>query len=102
MSAELVQELFKMTEDSAKCKIKLLNNCVYLCINHECSKCILGNGGFGQVLKGTLLDGRPVAIKRISLRTNGSEELIEANILSQAIHLNILRYIFSFMDSRQL
>eukprot|EP00257_Ricinus_communis_P026710 XP_025014124.1 putative cysteine-rich receptor-like protein kinase 43 isoform X1 [Ricinus communis] len=64
----------------------------------------LGQGGFGEVYKGTLPDGREIAIKRLYVgRKNGVVEICnEMDIISRAQHKNLVRFLgccFTSMDS---
>ncbi|KAM7275421.1 hypothetical protein ACFE04_017287 [Oxalis oulophora] len=55
----------------------------------------LGEGGFGPVYKGKLNDGREVAVKRLSLRSNqGKKEFLnEAKLLSRVQHRNVVNLL---------
>ncbi|XP_041016526.1 L-type lectin-domain containing receptor kinase IX.1-like [Juglans microcarpa x Juglans regia] len=56
----------------------------------------LGQGGSGQVYKGTLSDlGRPVAVKRILTESEHSQSLFinEVKIISRLIHRNLVQFI---------
>ncbi|MCL7042708.1 hypothetical protein MKW94_007800, partial [Papaver nudicaule] len=55
----------------------------------------LGQGGFGEVFKGTLADGREIAIKRLYVSpTNRSEEIFnEMNVISHCHHKNLVRFL---------
>ncbi|PWA41454.1 somatic embryogenesis receptor kinase 2 [Artemisia annua] len=58
------------------------------------NKNILGRGGFGKVYKGRLTDGSLVAVKRLKEeRTPGGELQFqtEVEMISMAVHLNLLR-----------
>ncbi|KAK9272646.1 hypothetical protein L1049_003022 [Liquidambar formosana] len=64
----------------------------------------LGQGGFGEVFKGTLPDGREIAIKRLYISGKcGSEEVLnELDIISRAQHRNLVRFLgccFTNIDS---
>lgn len=55
---------------------------------------LLGRGGFGKVYKGRLLDGSLIAIKRLNEDRIGTGErqfLMEVEIISMAVHQNLLR-----------
>uniref|UniRef100_A0A0D9WNI2 non-specific serine/threonine protein kinase n=1 Tax=Leersia perrieri TaxID=77586 RepID=A0A0D9WNI2_9ORYZ len=55
---------------------------------------LLGRGGFGKVYKGRLLDGSLIAIKKLNEDRNGTGErqfLMEVEIISMAVHQNLLR-----------
>lgn len=57
---------------------------------------IIGQGGFGKVYRGVLLDGRKVAVKRLSDYHNpGGEEAFqrEIQLISVAVHKNLLQLI---------
>ncbi|KAI3997681.1 hypothetical protein MKX01_040654 [Papaver californicum] len=55
----------------------------------------LGQGGFGEVFKGTLADGREIAVKRLYVSpTNRSEEIFnEMNVISHCHHKNLVRFL---------
>ncbi|XP_042497666.1 uncharacterized protein LOC122076436 [Macadamia integrifolia] len=55
----------------------------------------LGQGGFGPVFKGTLPDGREVAIKRLSISSEqGSDEFMnEAMLIMRLQHKNLVRLL---------
>ncbi|KAJ8549897.1 hypothetical protein K7X08_033604 [Anisodus acutangulus] len=55
----------------------------------------IGQGGFGEVFKGTLPDGREIAIKRMFLTTKIRNEEIsnEIDIIGQAQHQNLVRFL---------
>ncbi|KAG5241535.1 cysteine-rich receptor protein [Salix suchowensis] len=64
----------------------------------------LGRGGFGEVFKGTLPDGREIAIKRlyISRKFRVQEIRYEMDIIGRAQHKNLVRFLgccFTTMDS---
>ncbi|KAF6154934.1 hypothetical protein GIB67_018371 [Kingdonia uniflora] len=57
---------------------------------------IIGQGGFGKVYKGALLDGRKVALKRLTDQHNPGGEAAfqrEVELISVAVHRNLLRLI---------
>ncbi|XP_019223723.1 PREDICTED: putative cysteine-rich receptor-like protein kinase 43 isoform X2 [Nicotiana attenuata] len=58
-------------------------------------ECKIGQGGFGEVFKGTLPDGREIAIKRMFLTTKIRNEEIsnEIDIIGQAQHQNLVRFL---------
>ncbi|KAF3332922.1 Receptor-like serine/threonine-protein kinase ALE2 [Carex littledalei] len=67
--------------------------------------CMLGEGGFGRVFKGVLIDGTAVAIKKL---TNGGHQgdkefLVEVEMLSRLHHRNLVKLIgyYSSRDSTQ-
>ncbi|MCD7463851.1 histidine kinase osmosensor [Datura stramonium] len=66
--------------------------------NNFSSKNILGKGGFGNVYKGHLPDGTPVAVKRLNDgNAIGGEKQFqtEVEMISLAVHRNLLR-LFGF------
>ncbi|KAF3685962.1 putative high affinity nitrate transporter 2.7-like isoform X1 [Capsicum annuum] len=61
----------------------------------------IGQGGFGEVFKGTLPDGREIAIKRMFLTTKIRNEEVsnEIDIIGLAQHQNLVRLLgFCFND----
>ncbi|PIA36741.1 hypothetical protein AQUCO_03200009v1 [Aquilegia coerulea] len=63
----------------------------------------LGQGGFGTVYKGTLLDGKEVAVKRLS-RTSwqGSEEFMnEIILIAKLQHRNLVRLLGCCLEDRE-
>ncbi|KAK4490765.1 hypothetical protein RD792_001473 [Penstemon davidsonii] len=62
--------------------------------NNFSSKNILGKGGFGNVYKGYLQDGSPVAVKRLKdgSAVGGTRQFqTEVEMISLAVHRNLLR-----------
>ncbi|CAI5527667.1 unnamed protein product [Closterium sp. Naga37s-1] len=57
------------------------------------STLLLGEGGYGLVYRGSLRDGKQVAIKLLKKERRGSEEAFinEVNAISGAVHRNLLR-----------
>ncbi|CAI5946668.1 unnamed protein product, partial [Closterium sp. NIES-65] len=57
------------------------------------SSLLLGEGGYGLVYRGSLRDGKQVAIKLLKKERRGSEEAFinEVNAISGAVHRNLLR-----------
>uniref|UniRef100_A0A7N0U2Q0 Uncharacterized protein n=1 Tax=Kalanchoe fedtschenkoi TaxID=63787 RepID=A0A7N0U2Q0_KALFE len=55
----------------------------------------IGKGGFGEVYKGTLKDGREFAIKRLFMHGKSRSEDIynEMDIISKAQHKNLVRFL---------
>ncbi|PIA61823.1 hypothetical protein AQUCO_00200073v1 [Aquilegia coerulea] len=55
----------------------------------------LGQGGFGEVFKGCLGDGREIAVKRlfVSSTTQSQDVVNEVNIISLAEHRNLVRFL---------
>ncbi|KAF7819552.1 putative cysteine-rich receptor-like protein kinase 43 [Senna tora] len=55
----------------------------------------LGQGGYGEVYKGTLPDGREIAIKRMILSgKHGTEDVYnEMDVISRAQHKNLVRFL---------
>ncbi|GAB2287230.1 hypothetical protein Dimus_021612 [Dionaea muscipula] len=73
---------------------------VQLATDDFCESNVIGQGGFGKVYKGTLMDGTKVAIKRLLLsdyyhNPAGGEAafLREVQLISVAVHRNLLRLI---------
>ncbi|KAL8048442.1 hypothetical protein ABFX02_07G066200 [Erythranthe guttata] len=67
--------------------------------------CILGEGGFGRVFKGVLIDGTAVAIKKLSTggQQGDKEFLVEVEMLSRLHHRNLVKLVgyYSNRDSSQ-
>ncbi|XP_058088871.1 cysteine-rich receptor-like protein kinase 2 [Magnolia sinica] len=55
----------------------------------------LGQGGFGEVYKGVLADGREITVKRlfINARSRSIEVYNEMNVVSRAQHKNLVRFL---------
>ncbi|XP_055805764.1 protein NSP-INTERACTING KINASE 1-like [Solanum dulcamara] len=74
--------------------------------NNFSNKNILGKGGFGNVYKGHLPDGTPVAVKRLNDgNAIGGEKQFqtEVEMISLAVHRNLLRlYGFCMTQSEKL
>lgn len=66
---------------------------------------MVGEGGFGQVFKGVLSDGTPVAIKKITCggHQGDKEFLVEVDMLSRLHHRNLVKLVgyYSSHDSSQ-
>ncbi|KAI4370959.1 hypothetical protein MLD38_019245 [Melastoma candidum] len=65
--------------------------------------CKLGQGGFGPVYKGTLADGREIAVKRLS-RTScqGLRELKnEATLIAELQHRNLVKLLGSCIEEHE-
>ncbi|EOY28575.1 Cysteine-rich RLK 10 [Theobroma cacao] len=84
--------------------------------NHFCDENKLGEGGFGPVYKGTLADGKEIAVKRLS-RTSGQgllEFKNEVMLIARLQHRNLVRLlgcclekneqllVYEFMPNRSL
>ncbi|XWS12786.1 hypothetical protein CRYUN_Cryun37aG0120200 [Craigia yunnanensis] len=84
--------------------------------NHFCNENRLGEGGFGPVYKGTLADGKEIAVKRLS-RTSGQgllEFKNEIMLIARLQHRNLVRLlgccleknekllVYEFMPNRSL
>ncbi|KAF2542092.1 hypothetical protein F2Q70_00034440 [Brassica cretica] len=63
--------------------------------NNFNESCKLGVGGYGEVFKGTLSDGREIAIKRLHISGNKTREEIhnEIDVISRCQHKNLVRLI---------
>ncbi|KAF5185205.1 kinase family protein [Thalictrum thalictroides] len=63
--------------------------------NHFNESNKLGQGGFGEVFKGCLGDGREIAVKRlfVSSTTQTQDVVNEVNIISLAEHRNLVRFL---------
>ncbi|CAA7029718.1 unnamed protein product [Microthlaspi erraticum] len=63
--------------------------------NNFCSSNKLGQGGFGPVYKGKLLDGLEIAVKRLSSSSGqGTEEFMnEITLISKLQHRNLVRLL---------
>ncbi|XP_059451385.1 cysteine-rich receptor-like protein kinase 46 [Corylus avellana] len=64
----------------------------------------LGQGGYGEVFKGTLPDGREIAIKRLYVSGKGRTDDVynEMDIIRRAQHKNLVRFLgccFTHIDS---
>ncbi|XP_022773678.1 putative cysteine-rich receptor-like protein kinase 43 [Durio zibethinus] len=55
----------------------------------------LGSGGYGEVFKGTLPDGREIAIKRlyVNRKSRNDEIYNEMDVISRAQHKNLVRFL---------
>ncbi|KAI6673716.1 hypothetical protein NL676_001622 [Syzygium grande] len=63
---------------------------------------VLGQGGFGKVYRGTLLDGSPVAIKRSTEQSGDAEVQVhhEVKVGSMARHRNLIQ-VLGYCDSTE-
>ncbi|KAL3520576.1 hypothetical protein ACH5RR_018725 [Cinchona calisaya] len=66
-------------------------------------ECLLGEGGFGKVYKGTLQSGEVVAVKRLDrIRTQGNKEfIVEVLMLTLLKHPNLVSLIGYCADGEQ-
>ncbi|KAH0984194.1 hypothetical protein GBA52_011371 [Prunus armeniaca] len=64
----------------------------------------LGEGGFGPVYKGILLENQEVAIKRLSKKSGqGHEEFInELNLIAKLQHTNLVRLLGCCIEEEEL
>uniref|UniRef100_A0A803LEF7 non-specific serine/threonine protein kinase n=1 Tax=Chenopodium quinoa TaxID=63459 RepID=A0A803LEF7_CHEQI len=64
----------------------------------------LGEGGFGSVYKGTLLDGTHIAVKQLSAKSSqGNREFVnEIGMISSMCHPNLVRLYGCCVDTSQL
>ncbi|KAJ1700822.1 hypothetical protein LUZ63_000601 [Rhynchospora breviuscula] len=64
----------------------------------------LGEGGFGAVYKGKLLDGCEIAVKRLSTGSHqGLKELLnEVQFLSELQHKNLVRLLGACMEKKEM
>ncbi|KAI3956468.1 hypothetical protein MKX01_016881 [Papaver californicum] len=64
---------------------------------------LLGSGGFGPVYKGKLRDGRAVAVKKLSLRSEQGEPefLGEVRMITSIQHKNLVRLLGCCSDGSQ-
>ncbi|KAF8399734.1 hypothetical protein HHK36_015605 [Tetracentron sinense] len=62
----------------------------------------LGQGGYGEVFKGTLADGREIAVKRLFIRgENHTQDVYnEMDVISRAEHKNLVRLLGCSITSR--
>ncbi|CAA7024269.1 unnamed protein product [Microthlaspi erraticum] len=61
--------------------------------DHFSNANIIGQGGFGTVYKGTLLDGKEIAVKRLKARSSqGMTEFVnEVRLILRVLHVNLVR-----------
>ncbi|EOY28576.1 Cysteine-rich RLK 10, putative isoform 1 [Theobroma cacao] len=89
---------------------------LHVATNYFCNENKLGEGGFGPVYKGTLADGKAIAVKRLS-RTSGQgllEFKNEVMLIAKLQHRNLVRLlgccleknekllVYEFMPNRSL
>ncbi|GLU23244.1 hypothetical protein SLE2022_392660 [Rubroshorea leprosula] len=71
--------------------------------NHFCDKNKLGEGGFGAVYKGTLPNGKEIAVKRLS-RTSGQgllEFKNEVMLIARLQHKNLVRLLGCCLEDNE-
>ncbi|GLU23239.1 hypothetical protein SLE2022_392620 [Rubroshorea leprosula] len=71
--------------------------------NHFCDENKLGEGGFGSVYKGTLPDGKEIAVKRLS-RTSGQgllEFKNEVMLIARLQHRNLVRLLGCCLEDNE-
>ncbi|CAA7054648.1 unnamed protein product [Microthlaspi erraticum] len=67
----------------------------------DCNK--LGHGGFGIVYKGRLLDGKEIAVKRLSeLSNQGNDEFKnEVKLIARLQHINLVQILGCCVDDKE-
>ncbi|KAJ8748860.1 hypothetical protein K2173_013291 [Erythroxylum novogranatense] len=70
---------------------------IYKATKNFSASCIIGQGGFGTVYKGTLKDGTLIAVKRANKKSlcddhSGGEFQSEIQTLAQVEHLNLVKF----------
>ncbi|KAI9124135.1 hypothetical protein K1719_005435 [Acacia pycnantha] len=76
---------------------------VKLATNNFCHENKLGEGGFGEVFKGTLPNGQNIAVKRLSLSSRqGAEEFKnEVVLVAKLQHRNLVRVLGFCLDGEE-
>ncbi|KAH1056201.1 hypothetical protein J1N35_034266 [Gossypium stocksii] len=78
-------------------------NILQAATNNFCDENKLGQGGFGPVYKGTLADGKEIAVKRLS-RTSGQgllEFKNEVMLIAKLQHRNLVRLLGSCLEKNE-
>ncbi|GKV19290.1 hypothetical protein SLEP1_g29575 [Rubroshorea leprosula] len=76
---------------------------IHAATKHFCDENRLGEGGFGPVYKGTLTDGKEIAVKRLS-RTSGQgllEFKNEVMLIARLQHRNLVRLLGCCMEDNE-
>ncbi|KAK9292532.1 hypothetical protein L1049_020506 [Liquidambar formosana] len=77
---------------------------IYTATKHFADENKLGEGGFGPVYKGTLVDGKEIAVKRLS-RTSGQglqEFKNEVTLIAKLQHRNLVRLLGCCLEGNEL
>nr|AID21613.1 SRKp [Arabidopsis halleri] len=76
---------------------------VVMATSNFCESNKLGEGGFGIVYKGRLLDGQEIAVKRLSeMSHQGTREFKnEVNLIARLQHINLVRILGCCFDAKE-
>ncbi|KAM7514805.1 hypothetical protein LguiA_004388 [Lonicera macranthoides] len=96
----LKQQLSEQESNSEKARIFTLEDLKIATNNYDETR-IIGQGGFGTVYKGVLLDNREIAIKKskVSDQSQINQFINEVVILSQTNHPNVVKLIGCCLES---
>ncbi|KAI4312388.1 hypothetical protein MLD38_037198 [Melastoma candidum] len=78
-------------------------NVIRMATNNFSDDCKLGRGGFGHVYKGTLADGREIAVKRLS-RSSGQglvELKNEVTLIARLQHRNLVKLLGCCLEEQE-